>query len=393
MDLVLNTLPNEAISIGSHGYTGHLHNRLLQSLSDNPTYVIFDYGTMGEEDLVFFTMEAIKLAKDLNKEHVILIYAHEALHRKFWEINIALLSKAGYKKVLLIDGGNDISIQSYLNVVQGMDVRFLTSSSFFDTYSGKPGFKEQPPFLEQSSFNNVRSKHYISLARYSRKERIQLTCKLLDNELLKNSGRYSCGWADHELNPNFWGEDAMVWDLIPDHLKSHFPITLGDTPSQQHDLLPHIADNIFNVVLEGQIGHNPATYIENTASLDQLISWRSLTINSDRMMATEKTTKAFAMNQIPLILATPGLVEKLRTMNFDLFDDVIDHSYDKECDIVKRIDLIIEQLIKVCEKDISYWNDFLNENKDRFYHNQQQLIHLSDYLHSTNKQFIKEFFV
>ena len=389
MALVLNTLPNKAISIGSHGYAGHLHDRLQQGLSDNPTYVIFDYGTVYEADMVFFTMEAIKLAKDLNKEHVIMIYTHESLHRKFWEINTALLSKAGYTKVLLIDAGNDISIQSYLNNFDNkdMDVRFLTSSAFFDTYSGKPGFKESVPF------NNVRSKHYVSLARYSRKERIQLTCKLLDNELLKNSGRYSCGWSDYELRADFWREGGDVWDLIPDHLKSHFPITLGDTSSQQHDLLPHIVNNVFNVVLEGQIGHNPATYTENTASLDQLGIWRSLTINSDRMMATEKTTKAFAMNQIPLILATPGLVEKLRTMNFDLFDDVIDHSYDKECDIVKRIDLIIEQLIKVCEKDISYWNDFLNENKDRFYHNQQQLIHLSDYLHSTNRQFIKEFFV
>tara|TARA_B110000503_G_scaffold29720_1_gene47846 strand:+ start:1325 stop:2488 length:1164 start_codon:yes stop_codon:yes gene_type:complete len=387
MALVLNTLPNKAISIGSHGYTGHLHDRLQQGLPDNPTYVIFDYGTVYGPDIVFFTMEAIELAKDLNKEHVILIYAQESLHRKFWEINTALLSKAGYTKALLIDAGNDISIQSYLNVVPGMVVRFLTSSAFFDSYSGKPGFKEAVPF------NNVRSKHYISLARYSRKERIQLTCKLLDNELLKNSGRYSCGWADHENYSNFWGEDAIVWNVIPSHLKSHFPITLGDTSSRAFDLLPHIADNVFNVVLEGQVGHNPATYIENTASLDQLGIWRHLIINSDRMMATEKTTKAFAMNQIPLILASPGLVEKLRTMNFDLFDDVIDHSYDKECDIVKRIDLIIEQLIKVCEKDITYWGDFLNENKDRFYHNQQQLIHSSDYLHSTNKQFIKEFFV
>lgn len=384
MNLVLNMLPNNAISISKPDHSGYF-DRLQKDLDDEPNYVIFDYQTVTETEHLFFTIEAIEKVKDLNIQNVLLTYTQEALHRKYWEIAIQLLSKAGYKKILLIDAGLDDVVEGYLNVVLGTQVRFLTSSTWFDTYSGKPGFKKPIPF------NTVRNKHFVSLARFSRKERIQFTCKLLENDLLKSAGRYSCGWADYELAADYWSKDKPIWKLIPRLLQHHFPISLGDSPEQQHDLLPHLADNVFNVVLEGQIGHNPASYIVNTGDVET--GGRYLTVNSDRMMATEKITKAFAMNQIPLILATPGMIHKLRSMNFDLFDDVIDHSYDEECCVVKRMDLIIEQLVKVCEKDLGYWQEFLIDNEQRFIHNQKHLIRISEQFHSTNKQVIKEFFV
>jgi len=383
MKLVSNILPNGAITICKEAHSGY-HDRLQRDLPSNPNYVVFDYQTVTETEMVLFTIQAIETAKHLNKDQVILSYTQEALHRKFWEVSVVMLSKAGYKKVLLIDAGLDVAIQGYLNIMHDTQVRFLTSSTWFDTYSNKPGFKEHLPF------NFVRRKHYVSLARFSRKERIQFTCKLLDDELLKNSGRYSCGWADYELDSNFWSDEKPLWDLIPQHLKEYFPITLGDKPEQQHDLLPHLADNVFNVVLEGQIGHNPATHTVNTDT--SRITGRFHTVNSDRMMATEKTTKAFAMNQIPLILATPGMVNRLTNMNFDMFHDVIDHSYDEEDNVVKRIDLIIKQLKKVCEKDLNYWCNFLQENQSRFHHNQQHLTRMSDEMHDINKNVIGEFF-
>ena len=385
MNLVLNTLPNNAKSICKRQHAGYF-DRLQKDLPDNPNYVVFDYQTVTETEHVFFTMEAIKVAEKLGLENVILSYTTEALHRKFWEISISLLSKAGYKKVLLIDAGTDVAVEWYIDVCQeSTKVRFSTSSTWFDVYSGKPGYKENIPL------EHKRSKHFISLARYSRKERIQFTCKILDDKFLRPKGRLSCGWADYELGNDYWGKDKPLWNLIPTHLKNYFPLSLGDQPEQQHDLLPHIADNVFNVVLEGVIGHNPASYSVNSDTSNT--GGRYLTVNSDRMMPTEKTTKAFAMNQIPLILATPGMVHTLRSMNFDMFDDVIDHSYDKENCIENRMNMILEQLKKVCEKDLGYWEEFILNNKQRFHHNQQHVIRISEHLHEQNKQVVKEFFV
>ena len=384
MKLVLNTLTNGATSICKEQHSGYF-DRLQKDLPSNNNYIIFDYQTVTETELVFFTMKAIEKTKHLNLDNIILSYTQESLHRKFWEVSVSILSKAGFKKILLIDAGLDNAIQGYLNIEPDTTVRHLTSSTWFDTYASK---NKKHEYIQ---FNNIRRNHFISLARFSRKERIQFTCKLLENNLLKNKGSYSCGWADYELSPDFWDKDKPLWDLIPKHLHNHFPLTLGDTPEQQHDLLPHICDNIFNVVLEGVIGHNPASYTVNSDT--SRITGRFHTVNSDRMMATEKTTKAFAMNQIPLILATPGMVDKLRKMDFDLFDDVIDHSYDKEDDILKRIDLIIEQLEKVCKKDLGYWCEFLENNKNRFLQNQEHLNRVSEGLHEENKQVIREFLV
>jgi hypothetical protein len=63
-------------------------------------------------------------------------------------------------------------------------------------------------------------------------------------------------------------------------------------------------------------------------------------------MLTEKTVKAFALGQIPMILGPRGQVEKTRQQGFDLFDDLIDHGYDNEPDPLLRIEQFISSLEK-----------------------------------------------
>jgi hypothetical protein len=43
---------------------------------------------------------------------------------------------------------------------------------------------------------------------------------------------------------------------------------------------------------------------------------------------SEKTLLAFLAHQIPIMIGTPRLVEKLRLQGFDMFDDIVDHGYD-----------------------------------------------------------------
>ena len=43
---------------------------------------------------------------------------------------------------------------------------------------------------------------------------------------------------------------------------------------------------------------------------------------------SEKTLLAFLAHQIPIVISTPRLVEKLRLQGFDMFDDIVDHGYD-----------------------------------------------------------------
>jgi hypothetical protein len=80
--------------------------------------------------------------------------------------------------------------------------------------------------------------------------------------------------------------------------------------------------------------------VAETSSQSDANAWNSIFV-------TEKTFKAFGMLQIPIWWAVPGVVNCVRNMGFDLFDDIIDHGYDNEHDESKRLDLLIAELKKL----------------------------------------------
>jgi hypothetical protein len=96
-----------------------------------------------------------------------------------------------------------------------------------------------------------------------------------------------------------------------------------------------------------------------------------------REFDTEKISKPFYGLQFPIIYGYDGIVEKLRLEGFDMFDDIINHSYDitpHTEDMYQRSmyksKLIVEELIRLSKLDIS---KLYEENKDRFISNQNKL--------------------
>jgi len=87
-------------------------------------------------------------------------------------------------------------------------------------------------------------------------------------------------------------------------------------------------------------------------------------ISNDKIYTfTEKTIKPFIAKQIPIFFALPGHLNVLRNLGFDLFDDLIDNSYDTEMNHVKRLDLILNELQRLMHVDLV---EFKNKNKNRF---------------------------
>ena len=84
---------------------------------------------------------------------------------------------------------------------------------------------------------------------------------------------------------------------------------------------------------------------------------------------TEKSTKPFALGQVPIFISCYNSLSTIRSYGFDLFDDIIDHSYDNELDPHKRILLAIDQLEKICKTPLQYWVDYKEKNIDRFVKN------------------------
>lgn len=81
---------------------------------------------------------------------------------------------------------------------------------------------------------------------------------------------------------------------------------------------------------------------------------------------TEKSVKPFIYQQVPIFLGTTGLVKHLRQYGFDLFDDIVDHSYDNELNINVRCEMIFEQLLNLRDFD---FEDYFRKNNERFFHN------------------------
>jgi hypothetical protein len=56
--------------------------------------------------------------------------------------------------------------------------------------------------------------------------------------------------------------------------------------------------------------------------------------------------------QFPIWMAVPGLVAQIRNLGFDLFDDIIDHSYDNIEDFDQRSDAVVQQAMQLNKIDL-----------------------------------------
>lgn len=196
--------------------------------------------------------------------------------------------------------------------------------------------------------------HFIMLAKNPRPLRI-----IIANEILKRNldrfGNISCGsgqwWHDYENSP-----------YIENQFKSQFPIILdGQIPDgsvKQHQVDDNrITNAAINIICE----------TSQDSSLEGPILWTMPFI-------TEKTGKAFALCQFPLMISVPNTVEKLRKLGFDLFDDIIDHSYDNEYDPFIRVKMVCDQLEKLCGiEDIGVFRQL---HWERLINNRQTLLNL-----------------
>lgn len=122
---------------------------------------------------------------------------------------------------------------------------------------------------------------------------------------------------------------------------------------------------------EVQVPENPLSY-EN--SYINIVTESQFYNKNECIHITEKTFKPFYFYQIPLIVASSGhIAEVKRRYDFDFFDDIIDHSYDKEVNDKERFFLILNE-IKRLFKMKDEIRVFYKENKKRFEENKQKLL-------------------
>jgi len=182
-------------------------------------------------------------------------------------------------------------------------------------------------------------------------------------------------------------------------------ITLGTFPKTIPDewrrlISPHpypmyVADDRSGEAEQYNPEHNlfyaaPVQLIVETSNQTDSLSWRNIFI-------TEKSYKTFAWYQFPIWYAVPGLVEKIREQGFDVFDDIIDHSYDNDSDPNTRMDKVVAEAHRFSNLDTvalrhTHWQRLENNaqlvdniSKTAFTVQKQKAKKLEDELHQLYK--------
>jgi hypothetical protein len=198
---------------------------------------------------------------------------------------------------------------------------------------------------------------FCSLNRQARPDRIRLVNRFKQDNILQDGivslGSDGVAYPYHEiLDADF----ARQMPLLIDNLGS-------DRERASYKSIPEVVkQSIVNVIAEGTAIQVGIHTVEDTVI---------------RPLISEKTTKAFACNQLPIWLATPGFVAHIRVRGFDVFDDLIDHSYDSELHTVKRIEMIAHEVKKLVDMGIDPLREFLQKNWARLEHNRQHRFHVA----------------
>jgi len=156
---------------------------------------------------------------------------------------------------------------------------------------------------------------------------------------LDRFGYISCGVNNHAVVDTQWIEN-----LVPYELRPRFPLVLdGETIddfsntqfSVDDDRIRYAAVNVISEPSQDKSLRVP----------DPWSVWNDVFI-------TEKTAKAFRLCQLPLWVAVPGTVANVRSRGFDVFDDLIDHSYDSISNPEARMLLVADQLENLCGRSL-----------------------------------------
>lgn len=345
---------------------------------------VLDYNFIGNRLFsLFFTLE-----NNINGKYDIVILDRDSLQNNFENAKSNL--NDGGKIIVDIVGEsgciNNFFTKHYNNIIENnKDIDFYLFSDFDSIFRkkyknakclidcnlsnycffGNPMHGEYLDFYE--TFSNKQNQ-IMSLNGSIRHHRILFLLRLIQNDLL-NKMLCSFRFYTHDDYSIFRKElyNGSVDELFDNkyitlneknqllEYKKKLPISFDDYESKSHKRLnPSTFLSAVNVVTENTYDFLSCKNIEKSNTF------------------TEKTLIPFIMEQMPIFVARPYHVKLLRGIGYDVFDDIIDHSYDYEDDAIKRMDMIISEIKRIINFDFV---SFYNENKKRFLRNRELTIY------------------
>jgi hypothetical protein len=171
------------------------------------------------------------------------------------------------------------------------------------------------------------------------------------------------------------GAMSQYQQMFPDQ---SLPVTIDGIIDRQTNDVEHVQTNpvfhscLFNLVAESSSQTDPSI-------------WRSIFIS-------EKTFKAFGLRQIPVWFAVPGLVTEVRKLGFDMFDDIVDHSYDSIDNEDQRFSSVFDQIQQLNrELDLNQCQQLRDNVQHRLNNNFNLLLYYKSTVNQQLQNIIREF--
>ena len=191
--------------------------------------------------------------------------------------------------------------------------------------------------ITQHFINYPTTHHYVCLNRLPRWEREEIVTALLDRKIdMYGKISFASAFTKNEYRQKFKTDKRY---------RDNFPLYLDGVLKNINQSFQiedqSITGALFNVVTESSYEIVDKLYMSDD-STQETITGQSLPVFS------EKLYKSFLVGQIPILVSPYYTVNIAREFGFDMFDDIIDHGYDLEKDPVKRIQLVTDQVEKIC---------------------------------------------
>lgn len=216
-------------------------------------------------------------------------------------------------------------------------------------------YQNLEPILEKNFDSRL---NYLCLNRNPRSHRAALV-SLLYGMNLQSSGLISCMFykditnIDNFLEWDFDSKQISIQKNIVDgfNLLQNEPFSITD---DRNIYKTSLNDNVSN--FKNKLSH----YYKDT--FVEIISETSFT--EKPFLLTEKTLNSIYGMSFPILICSKGSVEFLRTIGFDMFDDIIDHSYDTIENPIDRLFIALEKNRRILS-DNKYVKDLWIKNQSR----------------------------
>jgi len=321
-----------------NNYSYYIAQKLIKKINFNFFYA--DVGYLHELETILNDVEHNNIVMIMTDVYLDLITTGDLYYDKNQDLSIAMMStdskyifnflKNSNKKFIIFSSLENLHQELSLDNVYIIPIGgCITKQCHL-----------YPEILPVTNKNFNSDKTFISLNNHPRLTRIILVNYLYGLNL------ESHGWISH-LGQDFYKDylDVVPWKFQPRH-RAHQEILhqgnqklllLKNSPQDQYisDFKDDWFDNVSNF-------ERLRSRYEN--SFIEIVSETSSEYQS--FLLTEKYLNSVYACNFPIFNGSPGMVKFIREFGFDVFDDIIDHSYDSIINPIDRVFSAIQLNLK-----------------------------------------------